>query len=101
MLLKIEDETMSEKTDFDKTHRLLAFKKMLYKLSKQITPEELNECFENLEPKRWGYAYRDMTSDYDMRIITEVVFTKVDKDKREMEILEAEKKCLGDPRLGD
>lgn len=60
-----------------KQHRLYAFKKIIYELSKKITPEELMECFENTEPKQWGYGYRDLESDYDMKIITKVIFTSL------------------------
>lgn len=75
-----------------KKHRRLAFKKILYEISKKITPEELAECFEKVEPKKWGYGYRDMDSDWDMHISVLVEFKKVDKARREMEILEAEKR---------
>ena len=78
--------------EISKRHRKMAFKKILYTLSKKITVEELEDSFEKIEPKKWGYSYRDMDSDYDMHISVRVEFTKVDKEKRIMEVLEAEKK---------
>ena len=74
------------------TQRKMAFRKILHYFSKEITVEELEECFEKVEPKKWGYSYRDMDSDYDMKISFKVEFTKVDKEKRIMEVLEAERK---------
>lgn len=72
--------------------RKLAFRKILHEFSKKVTAEELEECFKNVAPKKWGWAYRDLNSDWDMHITFRVEFAKVNKEERVMEILEAEKR---------
>lgn len=65
--------------------RKFNLEKLLYNLNQKVTAEDLLECYNNKEGKAWGVVYRDCDSEYDMRVILEVFFTKYTSE-REPEI---------------
>ena len=66
---------MTEKRMND-TLRKFNLEKLLYNLNQKVTVEDLIECYNTKEGKVWGVVYRDCDSEYDMRVILEVFFTK-------------------------
>lgn len=64
----------------EKAHRIRNFKKMLHQISSNVTAEELNDSFEQMEPRQYGMMYTERDAPV-MRMVLQVLYEGIPECK--------------------
>lgn len=60
----------------EKEHRIINFKKMLHQISSNVSAEELNDSFEQMEPRQYGLMYTERYAPV-MRVVLSVSYESI------------------------